>query len=196
MASVAGNPGALVLDNSCTSNSPSRCIMQQTHLPNQEYEKKMIRPPQLLSSYSDPRTDPPTPITIERLLSTKPLRKDISTRVGPGNKPLSYMSGDTVTRTLNDVFGYDGWNMEILSTKREGESGSFVKDEKGRYQIVYTATVRITHLASNSYREDCGVGDSIDRQLPVAIGNALKSAITDAMKRAAKHFGEKLGNCK
>jgi DNA repair and recombination protein RAD52 len=30
--------------------------------------------------------------------------------------------------------------------------------------------------------------------LGAASGNALKSAITDALKRAARHFGEKLGN--
>jgi DNA repair and recombination protein RAD52 len=29
-----------------------------------------------------------------------------------------------------------------------------------------------------------------------AIANALKASITDAMKRAARHFGDKLGNCK
>lgn len=42
--------------------------------------------------------------------------------------------------------------------------------------------------------EDCGAGDSIDRSLASASGNALKGAVTDAMKRASRHFGEKLGN--
>jgi DNA repair and recombination protein RAD52 len=44
------------------------------------------------------------------------------------------------------------------------------------------------------HEEDCGAGDSIDRCLASATGNALKGAVTDAMKRAARHFGEKLGN--
>jgi DNA repair and recombination protein RAD52 len=42
--------------------------------------------------------------------------------------------------------------------------------------------------------EDCGAGDGIDKSLGTASGHAIKSAITDAMKRAARHFGEKTGN--
>ena len=34
----------------------------------------------------------------------------------------------------------------------------------------------------------------MDKSLGQASGNALKGAITDAVKRAARHFGEKLGN--
>lgn len=63
------------------------------------------------------------PISVERLLSTKPLKQDLSTRPGPGNKKLTYMSGEVVTRTLNLIFGYDGWNLNIQNTQREvGES--------------------------------------------------------------------------
>jgi hypothetical protein len=59
------------------------------------------------------------PISVERLLSTKPLKQDLSTRPGPGNKKLTYMSGEVVTRTLNLIFGYDGWNLNIQNTQRE-----------------------------------------------------------------------------
>ena len=69
------------------------------------------------------------------------------------------------------------------------------QDSKGRYMVHYTATVRITHVASGSYREDVGANDSIDKSLGSAVANAMKGAVTDAMKRAARHFGEKLGNC-
>lgn len=60
---------------------------------------------------------------------------------------------------------------------------------------MYTALVRVTHLKSGSYREDCGMGDAIDKNMGIAISHAQKASITDAMKRAARHFGEKLGNC-
>ena len=95
-----------------------------------------------------------------------------------------------VTKTLNDAFGYDGWCLEVKNTTREDT----IKDDKGRYHVAYIATVRITHRKSGVYREDCGSGDAIDRSLASASGNALKGAVTDAMKRAAKHFGEKMGN--
>jgi len=95
-----------------------------------------------------------------------------------------------VTKTLNDAFGYDGWCLDVKNTTREEP----IKDDKGRYHVAYIATVRITHRKSGVYREDCGSGDAIDRSLASASGNALKGAVTDAMKRAAKHFGEKMGN--
>lgn len=59
----------------------------------------------------------------------------------------------------------------------------------------YTSIVRLTHRKSGAYKEDCGAGDAIDKSMGSAIANALKSSVTDAMKRAARHFGDKLGNC-
>ena len=132
------------------------------------------------------------PVTVDKLLSTKPLRHELNTRVGPGGKKLTYLSGDSVSRTLNDIFGFDGWNLDIAKVQRE----EVLKDEKGRYTVVYTAIVRLTHKASGTYKEDCGAGDATDKIFSNAISNAVKSSITDAMKRSARHFGDKLGNCK
>lgn len=132
------------------------------------------------------------PLSVDRLLATKPLRHELSTRPGPGNKKLTYISGDDVSRTLNDVFGFDGWDLDIQDVSRVDSS----KDPKtGKHTVVYTARVRVTHKASGAYKEDCGAGDSTDRVYGTAIAHALKASITDAMKRAARHFGDKLGNC-
>jgi DNA recombination protein Rad52 len=130
------------------------------------------------------------PLSVDRLLATKPLRQELSSRPGPGNRKLTYLSGEGVTRTLNEVFGYDGWNLEIKGTNRE----QCEKDEKSRYHVAYTATVRLTHRKSGAYKEDCGAGDAIDRSMGTAIAHALKASITDALKRCARHFGDKLGN--
>ena len=133
------------------------------------------------------------PLSVDRLLNTKPLRHELSTRPGPGNKKLTYISGDDVSRTLNDIFGFDGWNLDIVDVTRVDAS----RDPKnGKHTVVYTAKVRVTHKASGAYKEDCGAGDSTDKIYGTAVSHALKSSITDAMKRAARHFGDKLGNCK
>ena len=93
---------------------------------------------------------------------------------------------------MNDIFGFDGWNLDITKVQRE----ECIKDEKnGRYTVVYTAIVRLTHKKSGVYKEDCGAGDSTDKSFGTAVAHALKASITDAMKRAARHFGDKLGNC-
>ena len=62
--------------------------------------------------------------------------------------------------------------------------------------MAYTAKVRVTHRMSGAFKEDFGAGDATDKSLPTAVSNALKSSITDALKRAVRHFGDKLGNCK
>ena len=125
------------------------------------------------------------------MLATRPLRNELQTRPGPGNRKLVYLSGDSVTRTLNDVFGFDGWSLEVKKSERQ----DFTKDSKGRYHVAYISTVRVTHRRSGAFKEDCGAGDSIDKSLGTATSHALKASITDALKRAVRHFGDKLGNC-
>lgn len=129
------------------------------------------------------------PVTVERWLRSKPLQSEIQSRPGPGGKKLLYLSGDSVTRILNHVFGYQGWNLGILKTEQV-----VCQEDKGRWHVAYTALVRITLQASGSFREDVGAGDAMDKHLPTAVQHALKGSITDAMKRAARHFGDKLGN--
>lgn len=67
------------------------------------------------------------------------------------------------------------------------------KDDRGRWNVGYLATVRVTLLNGVSH-EDCGSGEGINNSKIQAHDKALKSAVTDAMKRAARHFGERLGN--
>ena len=73
--------------------------------------------------------------------------------------------------------------------------------EGDRWQVAYTAHVRITlsetvtRSGSPTFREDYGTGDAVDRQLSSAIQMALKASVTDALKRTARHFGDKLGSC-
>lgn len=57
------------------------------------------------------------------------------------------------------------------------------------------ATVRVSVSNKNSH-EDVGFGEASHENKLKALDTAMKSAITDAMKRAARHFGERLGNGK
>jgi recombination DNA repair RAD52 pathway protein len=133
------------------------------------------------------------PITVARILGTKPIRGDLQTRPGPGGKKLLYMSGESVSRSLNDIFGYDGWDLKIIKTEQtvceKQQSSSTLK-----WCVAYIAHVRIIHSPSGTIKEDIGAGDSVDKHLPTAIQHAIKASITDATKRAARHFGDKLGN--
>jgi DNA recombination protein Rad52 len=143
------------------------------------------------------------PLAVSRVLATKPLQSELSTRPGPGNKKLTYMSGESVTRLLNEIFGHDGWCMDVKGI----EKVESVTHSSGKFQVAYMATVRITLLrptiqqnrvdggaAAPAYREDVGFGDSVDKLLATAVSHAVKGAVTDALKRAARHFGDRLGN--
>lgn len=94
---------------------------------------------QTISTYSLPGVHPPpipiewvrnvdgtplldhngNPVSVNQLLATKPLKLELCSRPGPGGKKLTYLSGEGVTRTLNEIFGYDGWNLDIKETTRE-----------------------------------------------------------------------------
>jgi hypothetical protein len=116
------------------------------------------------------------------------------------------MSGEGITRLLNEIFGFDGWCLDVRQIDRAFTSPG--PDSSGRFQVVYTALVRLTVLQratctdkagagsfqAAAYREDIGVGDSYDKQLQTAIQHAVKGAVTDGVKRAARHFGDRLGN--
>lgn len=129
-------------------------------------------------------------VTVDRILATKPLRSDLFTRPGPGRRELVYLAGESVISSLNQVFGHDGWNLQVLETQQ------VMREQAGdRWNVAYNAHVRITLVGSGTYREDYGTGDSMDRNLATALQMALKGSITDAIKRTARHFGDKMGNC-
>ena len=130
------------------------------------------------------------PIPIAKMLATKPLRSEIHSRKGHGNSKVSYLSTDCVSRTLNDIFGFDGWTSEVLQVTRT----LMQQNSKGQWLVIYDAKVRCTHKASGAFKEDIGVADSIHGQIQCAISNAIKAAVSDGLKRAARHFGDKLGN--
>lgn len=57
------------------------------------------------------------------------------------------------------------------------------------------ATVKVTLLEGrNAFHEDVGCGEGSNESKLKAMDTAIKSAVTDAMKRACRHFGERLGN--
>ena len=65
---------------------------------------------------------------------------------------------------------------------------------KDKHVVGFLATVKVTILNTGASHEDVGCGEGCHKSKIKAIDNAIKSAVTDAMKRAARHFGERLGN--
>lgn len=113
----------------------------------------------------------------------------ISTRQGPRNTRIPYLDVSTTIRLANEAFRYDGWASNIISVTQD-----FMREERGTWSCCYTAVVRIT-LPNGCYHDGIGVGNAENARLQAdAIEKAKKSAVSDAMKRALRCFGEGLGN--
>ncbi|KAF3936432.1 hypothetical protein ABW19_dt0204244 [Dactylella cylindrospora] len=113
----------------------------------------------------------------------------ISHRAGPGGRRVAYVSGDKSINIANYVFGFNGWSSQIQDVTVD-----FVDDSGGRITIGISVTMRIS-LPDGSFREDMGYGEAENMKgKAAAFAKAKKSAITDALKRTLRQFGE-IFNC-
>lgn len=104
-------------------------------------------------------------------------------------RALSYIEGWHAIAEANRIFGFDGWQREMMDLRQLGEP--YQTPGKDTWRVNYSARVRIT--AGNIIREGCGFGQGIDKDIGQAHESALKEAETDAMKRALMTFGNPFG---
>lgn len=114
----------------------------------------------------------------------------ISKRVGFGTSRVAYIEGWRVINLANQIFGYNGWSTEVKNVTID-----FLDEKQGKFCIGCTAIVRVT-LDNGTHREDIGYGTvENERRKAAAFERAKKSAVTDALKRSLRGFGNALGNC-
>jgi DNA recombination protein Rad52 len=101
-----------------------------------------------------------------------------------------YIEGWHAINELNRVFGFDGWSYTIDLTRDALTQG---KDGKGneQWQAAYTCVCTLT--AAGVTRQDVGFGSGFAKGVGDAIEGATKEAATDALKRAARTFGNIFG---
>jgi len=141
------------------------------------------------------RTHAPQP----RRLSTATKRKlrqplapeHISEREGDDGA-VRYLEGWRAIQLANAIFGEDRWGAEVV-----GEVTYRPIPQTGRRSAtpvlgIYTATVRVT-VDGCAAHSDVGTG-SVDEQTADAHATAYKTAVTDGLKRALRHYGAGLGN--
>lgn len=110
-----------------------------------------------------------------------------------GNINLAYLEGFDIIETANKIFGYGNWSYSIdkldhLSTE-QNQNQNFV--------IAYKAIVKVLvfdkeHI-QNISRTDVGTGTGISKMQAEAHEGATKEAVTDALKRAMRSFGNQFG---
>ncbi|SRR5260221_525838 len=115
----------------------------------------------------------------------KPLNQSlIKERPGPGGKQLKYITGKTAIDTANKIFGMGKWGYRVLSKSRE-----VVGDKE-----YYTADVELYVLGCPFPFPGEGEGIPLNNT-PEQHAKARKEAVTDALKRALRHFGDQFGLC-
>lgn len=124
---------------------------------------------------------------------SKPLeRSHVAERQQVGRK-LSYIEGWWAIAEANRIFGFDGWNRSTKELRLLGEPQvvGIGNDKAPGWSVSYFAKVRIN--VGDTYRDGCGYGSGIDRDLGRAHESAIKESETDAMKRALMTFGWPFG---
>ncbi|ODR97428.1 hypothetical protein AUC69_12530 [Methyloceanibacter superfactus] len=124
-----------------------------------------------------------------RQLNAKLDPKYVRTRKVNGAE-LHYVEGWHVIAEANRIFGHDAWDRRTLATSCiwSGASGEF-------FVAAYSARVRISVRAGEAtiVRDGSGSGEGRGLTRGVAHELALKSAETDATKRALVTFGNPFG---
>lgn len=136
---------------------------------------------------------------IEQELDAKIPRSVVEERDGGGGRKLSYLPGHYVIDRLNKIFGPLNWEKEITDIKEVVNKTS--RGEFPAYLVKVRLSVNITQSRgessenkySSSYVVKEAYGYGCDKSGQNAHELAMKEAVTDALKVAAKDFGMSLG---
>jgi hypothetical protein len=107
-----------------------------------------------------------------------------------GGREISYLEGWYVVAEANRIFGFDRWSRETLELRSLGS-----RENRGSFQAGYIAKVRVTVSTDGMtvIRDAHGTGDARGATALEAHDMALKTAETDATKRALATFGKPFG---
>ena len=126
-----------------------------------------------------------------KLLDSPLDSKRISNRSQGGQK-LKYLEGWDIIAKANEIFGFDGWQRGITTLTKTIDR-TFKKDNKDGIEVGYQCIYWVEVQGQRA--EDVGYGTGISYGSPNASHElAVKEAVTDAMKRCLRSWGEQFGN--
>ena len=117
----------------------------------------------------------------------------VSQRKGRGGRVFDYLEGHVVIEQANNIFAHGGWGYDIVGdvTLREIETVDPKTGEVKRGQA-YAAKVKVNVPGAPS-RTDVGF-HAVAEETVEGHETAYKGAVTDALKRAMRSFGDQFGN--
>lgn len=124
----------------------------------------------------------------------KPLNPTrVQTRRGAG----SYLEFWDVAAHLTRIFGPLNWDKEVMREWLVFETCDVTNEGKEKWTVCYAATVRLevrSEYLGIKRSEDCGTGTAANQpSRGDAHDQALKTAVSDGLKRCAKDLGNQFG---
>ena len=111
-----------------------------------------------------------------------------------GNVNLSYLEGFDVIETANRIFGFGNWDYAISKLEQVSQELNHNQNHVICYKAVIQILVHNEQHTQDVSREDVGFGTGIAKTLADAHEGAAKEAVTDAIKRTLRSFGNQFGN--
>ena len=110
------------------------------------------------------------------------------------NISLSYIEGFDVIDTANLIFGFGNWSYLISKLEQVSQEQNHNQNFVVCYKAVVKLIVKDENHTKSISRQDVGFGTGIAKTLADSYENAGKEAVTDALKRAMRSFGNQFGN--
>lgn len=111
-----------------------------------------------------------------------------------GNISLSYIEGFDVIDTANKVFGFGNWSYSITKLDQVSQELNQNQNNVVCYKAVVQIQIHNTNHTLDVNRQDVGFGTGVAKSLADAHEGAAKEAVTDAIKRCFRSFGNQFGN--
>ena len=110
------------------------------------------------------------------------------------NIKLSYLEGFDIIDTANNIFGYGNWAYTISSLEQVSQEVNANQNVVICYKAIVKVDVYDIDHNTMISRQDVGFGTGVARSLADAHENSAKEAVTDALKRSLRSFGNQFGN--
>lgn len=123
----------------------------------------------------------------EQLL--KPLNPARVAKRSGGGRQLSYLEAWDVKAHLNRIFGFLNWSADVQESVLAFEE----KNEKGQWHVGYKITLTLSFPKESCTYTESAVGFATLPSRGEAHDMAIKTAESDALKRAAINLGTQFG---
>lgn len=110
------------------------------------------------------------------------------------NIKLSYLEGFDIIDTANNIFGFGNWAYTISSLEQVSQEVNANQNVVVCYKAIVKIDVYDIDHSTMISRQDVGFGTGVARNLADAHENSAKEAVTDALKRSLRSFGNQFGN--